>query len=98
MIKAVIVRTPAAKKDLIKIWGDIALDNPVAADRQLDLIDERIKQLVSFPHSGAPRPDIAPEVRVLVVGSYLILHQIVAENKVKIVRVVYGSQNLDNVL
>lgn len=39
---------------------------------------------------GAARPDIAPDARMLVEGSYLILYRIRTED-VQIVRVVHGA-------
>ncbi|MES0032050.1 MULTISPECIES: type II toxin-antitoxin system RelE/ParE family toxin [unclassified Mesorhizobium] len=87
-----IVRSPAAEDDLIDIWFGIARDNPLAADRFLDAIAERIVQLGTFPESGPKRPDIAAEVRALTIGNYLVLYRL-AEQRVEIVRVVHGARD-----
>ncbi|MER8968982.1 type II toxin-antitoxin system RelE/ParE family toxin [Mesorhizobium sp. M0808] len=87
-----IVHSPAAEDDLIDIWFGIARDNPLAADRFLDAIAERIVQLGIFPESGPKRPDIAAEVRALTIGNYLVLYRL-AEQRVEIVRVVHGARD-----
>ena len=51
--------TPLAEQDLAEIWHFIAQDDPVAADRLLDLLEEKYKVLGRNPHMGPARPDIA---------------------------------------
>lgn len=84
---------PAAESDLDDIWLTIALNNPVAADRVIDAIHDRAKLLSDFPELGPERPDIAPDLRVLVEGSYLILYRF-TETSVEIVRVVHGARDM----
>lgn len=84
---------PAAESDLDDIWLTIALNNPAAADRVIDAIHDRAKLLSNFPELGPERPDIAPDLRVLVEGSYLILYR-VTETSVEIVRVVHGARDM----
>ena len=88
-----IVRSPAAETDLIEIWLNIAKDNPLAADRFLDAIAERILQLATFPESGPSRPDIGTEVRALTIGNYLVLYRL-AEQRIEIVRIVHGARDV----
>ena len=88
-----IVRSPAAKDDLIDIWCAIAMDSPRAADKLVDAIAKRIFQLADFPDSGTVREDIAPDARALVEGSYLILYRHNGST-VEIVRVVHGARDL----
>ncbi|MEI5677412.1 MULTISPECIES: type II toxin-antitoxin system RelE/ParE family toxin [unclassified Mesorhizobium] len=92
-----IVRSPAAEDDLIDIWCGIAPDNPVAADRFLDSIAAKIKQLATFPDSGPLRPDIAPDARALTVGNYLVLYRHTGTH-IEIVRVVHGARDLTALL
>lgn len=47
----------------MEIWYFIAQDDPVAADRLLDLLEEKHKLLADNPHMGSARPDIAKELR-----------------------------------
>jgi toxin ParE1/3/4 len=61
--------TPIAEQDLVEIWYFIAQDDPVAADRLLDLLEEKYKLLADNPLMGQARPDIAKELRYHPVGN-----------------------------
>ena len=89
----VIQRTAQAEEDLIDIWLYIAQDNPAAADRLLDKIDGKIRLLAEQPAIGRAREDIAPDLRFLPIGKYLILYRIILDG-IEIVRVVQGARNL----
>lgn len=88
-----VVRSPAAENDLINIWFAIATDSPLAADRFLNVVSERILQLADFPESGPRRPDIAAQARALTIGNYLVLYRI-AQKHIEIVRVVHGARDV----
>ena len=90
---SVIHRTAQAEEDLIEIWIYIAQDNPIAADRVLDDIEERFDALADNPLMGRLRPDIAPELRYFTVGKYLILYRTVPDGA-QIVRVIHGASDL----
>jgi toxin ParE1/3/4 len=89
-----IVRSARAEEDLIAIWQHIADDSETAADRQLDRIEARWQQLATYPFPGAPREDIAPGIRHLVLGDYLILYR-VRGDAIEIVRVLHGHLNIE---
>ncbi len=89
----VIQRTAQAEEDLIEIWIYIAQDNPGAADRMLDNLEQRFHALADNPLIGQLRPDIAPELRYFTVGKYLILYRAVPSG-VQIVRVIHGARDL----
>ena len=75
---SVIQRTAqAAEEDLIGIWLYIAQDNPGAADRLLDDIEEGFHALADNPLMGRLRPDIAQELRYFTVGKYLMPYRTV---------------------
>jgi toxin ParE1/3/4 len=82
-----------ARQDLIAIWEYIADDSPVAADRLLDTLEARIERLADHPFLGPARPDIAPDLRYLISGNYLILYRVLGE-VVEIVRVLHGARDL----
>ena len=86
-------RTAQAEADLIDIWLYIAQDNPAAADRLLDLLDEKSRALARNPQMGMAREDIAAGVRHFPVGRYLILYRHVADG-VEVVRYVHGMRRL----
>ena len=86
-------RSAAAEDDLIEIWGNIAQDDPRAADALLNRIDEACGHLGQHPAMGPVRPDLAAELRYFVVARYLILYRIVADG-IEVVRVVHGARHL----
>ena len=57
----VIRRTAQAEEDLIDLWLYIAQDNPGAADRLLDEIEDKCSLLADHPQLGPARPDIAAD-------------------------------------
>jgi toxin ParE1/3/4 len=85
--------TPLAERDLEEIWFFIAQDDPTAADRLLDLLEQKYKLLAHNPHMGPARPDIAKELRYHPVGSYLLLYRIISGG-IELVRVVHGARDL----
>ena len=89
-----LIRTAQAEEDLIQIWLYIALDSPRAADRLLDALGEKSRNLADNPGLGAQRSDIAPAVRSWPVGNYLILYREI-EDGVEIVRYVHGARGLE---
>ncbi len=89
----VVRRTAQAEEDLIEIWIYIAQDNPAAADRLIDKFDSKFFLLAEQPALGPAREDIAPELRYLPVGNYLILYRII-ESGIEVVRVVQGARHL----
>jgi len=64
-----VVFTKKAREDLIDIWLHIAEDDPAAADRVLDRLDEAASLLADHPEMGAARDDIRPGLRYLISGS-----------------------------
>jgi toxin ParE1/3/4 len=64
---SVIVKRPQAEVDLDEIWWYIAQDNPAAADRMLDRIEERCNALAQFPLMGVSRDELLPSLRSLTV-------------------------------
>lgn len=85
--------TRAAREDLIDIWTHIAADDPAAADRVLDRLDEVASHLADNPQMGPARDDIRPGLRYLVIGSYLLLYR-TTDDGVEIVRAVHGRRDL----
>lgn len=90
-------RTPLAAQDLEDIWFFVAQDDPAAADRLLDTLDEKIRLLADNPHMGPARPDIAKDLRYHPVGNYLLLYRVV-DSGIELVRVVHGARDLFGLL
>ena len=85
--------SPSAERDLEDIWYFIAQQNPIAASRVLQKLNQRIVSLGQMPQRARLRADIAPAARCLVEGNYLVLYEVI-ENRVEIVRVVHGAVDL----
>ena len=75
----------------------MAQDDPVAADRWLDTLEEKLGLLADNPLMGAARPDIAPELRYYPVGNSLLLYRLVSGG-IEVVRVVHGARDLLNLV
>jgi toxin ParE1/3/4 len=89
-----VVRTTQAEEDLIAIWTTIYFDNPAAADRVVDRLDETCRMLGAHPESGRARDDIAPGFRYFPASPYLVLYRIASDDQVEIVRIVHGRRDL----
>ena len=68
-------------------------DDPTAADRVLDRLDDTASHLADHPEMGAARDDIRPGLRYLISGSYLLLYRI-TDAGVEIVRAAHGRRDL----
>lgn len=90
-----IQRTPRADQDLEELWFFIAQDDPAAADRWLDTLEEKIGLFADNPLMGPARPDIARELRYHPVGNHLLLYRVI-QGGIEIVRVVHGARDLLN--
>ena len=90
---AIIKRTSQAHLDLVEIGLRIAEDNPTAADRWLDSIDNCCKMLAQMPEIGRSRPELAPELRSFPVGNYVIFYRPV-EDGIQVIRILYGGRDL----
>jgi toxin ParE1/3/4 len=89
-----ILRSAGAEEDLIEIWRSIAMHSPLAADRMLERLEHRWRQLSDYPYSGMARGDIAVGIRHLLVGQYLTLYR-VTDDGVFILRVLHGRRDID---
>ena len=50
-------------------------------------------RLVQFPESGAPRPELGPDARVVVIHPYLLVYAHAAPN-LTLLRILHGKANL----
>ncbi|RBP10518.1 toxin ParE1/3/4 [Roseiarcus fermentans] len=66
-----LVVTPRAAADLEEIGDYIALDNPAAAVRMIERLEDISVLLRDNPRVGTIRDDIAKGVRSFPVGSYV---------------------------
>jgi toxin ParE1/3/4 len=89
-----VVKLPLAETDLDDIWWYIAQDNPDAADRFLDKIEERCQALAQFPNMGLSRDDLLPSLRSLPIGRYLIFYMPI-DDGIQVVRVLPAMRDID---
>ena len=88
-----IIRAPAAKTDAAEIWAYIAEDSPPAADRLLDRFDRLIAKLSSQPLLGKSVEELAPNLRFIPLGSYLIFYRAI-EDGVEIIRILHSARDV----
>jgi toxin ParE1/3/4 len=79
-MSAKVVWSPQARSDLIEIYLRIAGEQPKAAERYLDRIENRAAMLGQYPRIGPRRPDIRPSARMLVEAPYVILYEPLARS------------------
>ena len=84
---------PQALVDLEAIGDYVAAQNPNAAVRLVEVLQRRWELLTFHPWSGAPRDDILPGIRHLVVGEYLTFYRI-DHSTIEILRVLHGRRNI----
>lgn len=89
--------SPEAQSDLIEIWSYIAQYNEEAADNLIDKIYQKTQVLADSPYIGVARPELAPELRSFVVEKYVLFYQPISDG-VKIVRVLHGARDIDQLL
>ena len=67
-----VLKRPEAEVDLFLIWERISLDSPDAADRVLDGPEETFALMATQPLMGRERPELAPRLRSLASGRYIV--------------------------
>ncbi|QNI35035.1 type II toxin-antitoxin system RelE/ParE family toxin [Alloacidobacterium dinghuense] len=87
--------TDAAASDLAEIWKHIAVEaSEEIATRFLTCVVARFDQVLRFPMSGSPRPQLATHLRVIFHDNYAIYY-LPRLNEIVIVRVLHGSRDLE---
>ncbi|MCL1918470.1 MAG: type II toxin-antitoxin system RelE/ParE family toxin [Peptococcaceae bacterium] len=91
-----------ANAQIDKIFHDIAQDNPTAAFKMVDTIEEKITNLAHNPYMGMELlqedyPFLEPGYRRLIVSPFLIYYR-VAEPLIFITHIVHGRRDQKNAL
>jgi len=89
-----IVVTNTARQDLFRIYSYIEERSPAAAETIVARIDRKLDQLARFPFIGRERSSLAPGLRSVLVGSYLVFYT-VEPNNIVVVRVIDGRMDID---
>ena len=87
--------SPLADGDLLNIWDFISQENPLAAERLLERIGDRIDSLTRFPERGKPMTHIVSAARCLIESRYLIFYT-AHPDMVRIERILSGSRLLSS--
>jgi len=88
-----LIRSRQAGEDLIEIWQYVARDSPEAADRLLDLFDEKCSLLARSPLIGTACPELSPVLRFFSVSNYVIFYR-ADEHDLTIVRILHGARDV----
>ena len=94
MTRRYVITTPA-NIDLEDILRRVAdLSGFDESDRFLTRFSDKLKNIVSFPNLGKPRPEWGNNYRSIILDDYLIIYR-VTEELVEILRIVSGYRDLD---
>lgn len=87
--------TSTASRDIESIIDYIADSRDFdVAERFLDKINQRCRNLANFPNMGRNRDDVLPSLRSFPMGGYLIFYRPIKDG-IEVVRVVSGYQDLN---
>ena len=89
-----VTRRPHAEADILEIWGYIAEDSVVAADRWVDKLDEKFALWATQPMMGRARDELSPGIRSLAFGRYVVFFEPLPDG-IDVVRVLHGSRDID---
>ena len=95
MKKAQVIWSDEALNDLETIYDFLAEKSPTAAQRIVENILSRSKQLESFPESGAKQETIkagSKEYRYLVEGNYKVIYIYQQENQAIHIAVIFDAR------
>ena len=91
-----IVRRPLAAADVDEIWDYIAEDSPEQADAWVDRLDAKLRVLATQPTMGRAREELAPGLRSLPFGHYVIFYLPLPDG-IDVVRVLHSARDIDAV-
>ena len=84
-----------ADADLLEFFTYLAERNSSAAEAVATELDNKFQQLLRFPFAGRERPMLAPGLRSIVAGRYVIFY-LAGSDQVTIVRVLDGRRDIDS--
>lgn len=67
--------TRQAEADLDGVFAYISEDNPGAAEKAIDLFEEKARMLAEYPGMGTDRSDLHTDLRSFPVGNYMIYYR-----------------------
>jgi len=88
-----VLRRPLAAADIAEIWDYIAEDSVRRADASVDRLDTKLHMLSMQPMMGQARDELAPRVRSLPFGRYVIFYQPL-DDGIDVVRVLHAARDV----
>jgi plasmid stabilization system protein ParE len=86
--------TRNAENDMARILAYLEDEaNAIVAEEFGRDVRRTLLPLMKFPDSGAPRPELGPDARVVVVYPYLLIYDHAAPN-LTLLRILHGKANL----
>lgn len=89
-----LVVSEEAISDLEEIWDYIAKDSPLNADRFLDQLYRKCTDIADLEGIGRSREELFPGLLSIPHKTYILFFER-DETQVRIVRIVHGSRDLD---
>jgi len=89
-----LVFTQRAQADLLEAWLYIAEDNPAAADKVLDTLEQEAKLLLLQPLMGRARPELGSAVRSWPSATPYVLFYEVDESELTVLRVLHHARDV----
>ncbi len=87
-----VVYSRLARQDLRDVFDYIAAENPAAAYRFVDMLEETCALFGKHPDMGTREMGYSTEIRSFSRGTYVIFYRLIA-NQIEIVRVLHGARN-----
>jgi toxin ParE1/3/4 len=88
-----IIRSRQSEQDVVEIALYIARDNPDAAMRLIDRMDEALHMLAGNPQLGRERHELGSAVRSFALGNYVLFYRQAAQD-IELIRVLHGARDL----
>ena len=89
-----ILRRPKAAADIADIWDYIADDSLDQADAWVDRLNDQLQLLTTQPLMGRQRDELAPSVRSLPFGRYIIFY-VPLDDGIDVVRVLHSARDIE---
>ena len=84
---------PHAQDDLDNIWSYIADDSRSAADRLIELFQQKFLLLSSQPLIGEARPQLAADLRSFCVGNHVVFYRLI-KHGIEVARVIHAARDI----
>jgi toxin ParE1/3/4 len=88
-----LIFSPLAARDLDETFDTIAIHNPIAAARMIELLEQTCRTLAQQPGLGAPCDELRPGMRYMTCKNYVIFFHS-TNSDVEILRIVHGARDL----